>query len=489
MPNMHKTLFFIFLTAFIFLSIGIFPAYAVIPQVWSIMQSMMSFLPQIVVFLIFSISLIFKFDTWKNLLGKLRAALSNRIVLGTVIVVIVGIGISAYIFLIVGVQKDSTSVVNENISKYSWPALGGNAARTGNIDEKNGPQIDEEFWSFREMLDRQPFASSAAVASGYVYVGNNNSYLYCFDAQTGKVIWKFETQYEVFSSPAVALGKVYFGEGLHYTEEAKFYCVDAKTGELIWDFQTSSHTESSPVVADGKVSFGAGEDGVYCLDAIKGTKIWQFPGYHVDSSPMYSNDWLYFGSGYGSCKFFCINVQDGSLRWKIDLEYPSWGGPAVVNGKVYFGIGNGNFNLSDEENPYGGVRCLNAENGEEVWSYEAEDSVLTSVAVAEDRAYFGSRDGRMYCLDANTGKELWYHQTYAPIVSSPAVVDGNVYFGCNDHKLYCLDVSDGELLWAFDTGESDLITFDARILASPAVANGKVYIGSMNFYFYCIGEE
>ena len=168
MPNMHKTLFFIFLTAFIFLSIGIFPAYAVIPQVWSIMQSMMSFLPQIVVFLIFSISLIFKFDTWKNLLGKLRAALSNRIVLGTVIVVIVGIGISAYIFLIVGVQKDSTSVVNENISKYSWPALGGNAARTGNIDEKNGPQIDEEFWSFREMLDRQPFASSAAVASGYV---------------------------------------------------------------------------------------------------------------------------------------------------------------------------------------------------------------------------------------------------------------------------------------------------------------------------------
>ena len=77
------------------------------------------------------------------------------------------------------------------------------------------------------------------------------------------------------------------------------------------------------------------------------------------------------------------------------------------------------------------------------------------------------------CVDANTGKELWYYQTYAPIVSSPAVVDGNLYFGCNDHKLYCLDVSDGELLWAFDTGESDLITFDARILASPTVARSS----------------
>lgn len=468
----------------VFLLISTTSAHAVIPQFMPIIQTLLSLLPQIVLFLLFSISLIFKFSTWKRIFSKSVKMLSNRLILVITIIALAGGGSGAYFLLF---RDNPRTTISDNISQYAWINFGGNASRAGNVDGKPGPEYGEEIWKFREAIDRAPFISSAAVVGRCVYVGCDNDYLYCFDAKTGEVIWKFETEYEVFSSPAVAYGKVYIGEGLHYTEDAKFYCVDAKTGKLIWDFQTSSHTESSPAVFGGKIYFGAGEDGVYCLNAETGEKIWQYPGVHVDSSPIVVDGWCYFGSGYGISRFHCVNAEDGKLRWKYDLEYPSWGGPAVVNRKVYFAIGNGNFNVGDDE-PYGGVICLDVKNGDKIWSFEAEDSVLTSIAIADGKAYFGSRDSKLYCLNADTGEEIWNYQTNYPIVSSPAVVNLNVYFGCNDGKIYCLNAEDGEPKWSFDTSESDIITFDARILASPIVADGKVYVGSMNFYFYCLGE-
>ena len=472
----------------IFLFISASSAHAVIPQFMPIIQTLLSFLPQIAFFLLFSISLIFKFNTWKSIFSRLTKAHSNPLILVTTIIAVVVIGASTYFFLFKGARQ---TTITDDVSQYTWANLGGNVARTGNADGKPGPEYGDEIWAFREPptrpFDRAAFISSAAVASERVYVGCNNNYLYCFNAKTGDVLWKFETEYEVFSSPAVAYGKVYVGEGLHYTDDAKFYCVDAQTGKPVWDFQTSSHTESSPAVSEKKVYFGAGEDGVYCLDAETGDKYWHYQGVHVDSSPIVVADWCYFGSGYGISRFHCVNAKNGELRWKYDLDYPSWGGPAVVDGRVYFAIGNGNFNVSDDE-PYGGVICLDAENGNKIWSFEAEDSVLTSVAIADGKAYFGSRDAKLYCLNVYTGEEIWHYQTDSPIVSSPAVVSAKVYFGCNDGKIYCLNAEDGEMKWTFDASESDIITFDARILASPTVANSKVYVGSMNFYFYCLGE-
>jgi len=468
----------------ILLFISASSSHAVIPQLMPIIQTLLSFLPQIAIFLLFSISLIFKFDTWKRIFGTLVKALSNPLILVITVIAVFVVASSAYFLFFRGAPQKT---IIDDVSQYTWANLSGNAARTGNIDGKTGPEYGDEIWAFREPLDRAPFISSAAVVGGRVYVGCDNNYLYCFDAKTGDVLRKFETEYEVFSSPAVAYGKVYVGEGLHYTEDAKFYCIDAKTGKRVWDFQTSSHTESSPAVSDKKVYFGGGEDGVYCLNAETGEKIWQYQGVHVDSSPIVVDGWCYFGSGYGISRFHCVDAKNGELRWKYDLDYPSWGGPAVVSGRVYFAIGNGNFNISDDE-PYGGVICLEAENGNKIWSFEAEDSVLTSIAIADGKAYCGSRDSKLYCLNVDTGEEIWNYQTDYPIVSSPALVSSKVYFGCNDGKIYCLNAEDGEMKWTFDAGESDIITFDARILASPIVADGKVYIGSMNFYFYCIGE-
>ncbi|MFQ6044569.1 MAG: PQQ-binding-like beta-propeller repeat protein, partial [Candidatus Poribacteria bacterium] len=372
----------------------------------------------------------------------------------------------------------------------AWRAFRGNLRRTGNIDGKPGPQSANLLWVFKNDNVNADFSSSPAVVGNRIYIGcalagvfSNSGLVYCIDAQSAEIIWEYETGKQIFSSPAVVNNKVYIGEGLHWDEDSNLYCLDASDGKLLWSFQTASHVESSPTFMDGKIYFGAGEDGVFCVDADTGEKIWHFSGEHVDNSPIAEEDSVYFGTGYGNERIYCLDSQSGEEKWVVDVDYPVWGSPALDDGKIYLGIGNGNFLESDNE-PGGAAICFDAKSGKSLWRYETEDSVITAIALDSGEAYFGSRDGNLYCLDAKAGALKWKKDLHISIVSSPAVVKNGVYFGCDDGRIYCLDRNDGSIKWSFDTDEQ---TGGCRIISSPAVANGRLYIGSCSQYLFCMG--
>lgn len=368
----------------------------------------------------------------------------------------------------------------------AWLTFMGNSHRTGSIDDSAGPEVGEQIWAFRDGISVSPFAASPAASGGRIYVGSDDCRLYCLDAFTGRLIWKFETVYEVFASPAVADGRVYVGEGLHYVHEAKLYCLDASNGNLLWEFQTGSHIEFSPTVFDGKVYFGAGEDGVYCLDARTGKKLWQYSGVHVDMSPGVTGRGVFFGSVYGEPSFYRLNPKNGELLWKRPAPYGVSGSPSVEGERVYFGLGNGTFDMSHAQ-PRGALWCLYIADGSAIWKREVEDAVLTTIAIHRDRAYFGSRDGRLYCVDATSGGVRWEFNAGVPILSSPAIASERVYFGADNGYIHCLDAASGEEVWQYDTSQMSF-SAEARIISSPAVANGYVYAGSMNSFFFCLGN-
>ncbi len=460
-------------------------SHAVVPGMWPFLQSLASFLPQIILFILIGVSAIFRFGTWKRVFAWIGSKAHTKTGAALIAGIVVLVGLIAYVIIFI-----SGSAVRQLYSGegLEWPVFRGNVRRSGSLDGRAGPQDGQEIWSFRETLDRAGFASSPAVVGDRIYVGANNDTLYCFNAVNGDVVWKFQAFYEVFSSPAVLGDRVYFGEGLHYTENATFHCLNADTGEEVWSFPTSSHVESSPAVVDNEVIFGAGDDGVYCLDAATGEKLWQYPSVHVDGSPAVYDERVYFGSGYGTSRVYCLNLDDGSEIWTVDTRYPAWGSPGVWENRIYIGTGMGNF-VVNAQDPVGSVLCLDAETGETLWEFQAGGTVLGAIAVDNGRAYFGSRDSNIYCVDASSGEEIWRFAAGSAAVSSPAVVIDQVYFGSDNGKIYCLDAEDGIMKWEFDTSESGFFNLDSRIIASPAISGGKLFVGSMNFFFYCIGEE
>jgi len=274
-----------------------------------------------------------------------------------------------------------------------------------------------------------PVSSSPAVHENMVYIGSNDapglngSNLYCLNASTGEKIWEYatgESIWGVYSSPAVADGKVYFGSG-----DYKIYCLNAITGIKLWEFLTNGEVVASPAVNDGKLYIGSHDGIIYCLNASTGAEIWlHATNYMIKSSPTISNGKVYIGSD----KMYCLNAENGTIIWQR-LPSVFYSSPAVFNNRVY---------VCDTDYT---MYCFNADNGMTIWQYETgqgDVGMWSSPAVADGKVYVGSRDGKLYCFDADTGEKIWDYLTgYYPIFSSPAVANGRVYIGDMIGNMYC----------------------------------------------------
>ena len=149
--------------------------------------------------------------------------------------------------------------------------------------------------------------SSPAVSNGIIYVGSTDGNLYAVDLESGAQKWKFETKVRVPSSPAVSGGTVYFG-----SYDGNFYAVDATTGQLKWKFQTG-----------GERRFAAKH--IHGIQPAAETMPDPFDFYL--SSPAVWNGAVYFGSGDGN--IYALDASTGALKWKFQTGDVVHASPAI----------------------------------------------------------------------------------------------------------------------------------------------------------------
>ncbi|MFN7996899.1 MAG: PQQ-binding-like beta-propeller repeat protein [Bryobacteraceae bacterium] len=136
--------------------------------------------------------------------------------------------------------------------------------------------------------------SSPAVAAGTVFFGARDGYLHAADAATGQEKWKFSHDGSwVNTSPAVDAGTVFCG-----SSDGRFVqAVDAQTGKEKWRFSAKDRVFSSPAVAEGKVYVATHGADVVALDAATGKQLGQTQTEGaVQSSPVLDQGVLYVGS-------------------------------------------------------------------------------------------------------------------------------------------------------------------------------------------------
>jgi outer membrane protein assembly factor BamB len=259
------------------------------------------------------------------------------------------------------------------------------------------------------------------------------------------VLWKFATGGRVLASPAVVAGKAFVG-----SDDGTVYAIDTRTGTEVWRFETGEPVRSSPAVADGRVFFGSYDGNFYALNADTGKLIWRF----VTT---------------GERRWRAVNL-DG-MRPAGELYSDPWdffqSSPAIVDGVIYFGTGEGV------------LYALDAETGTARWTFETADTIHSSPAVADGTVYFGNMESRLYAVDADTGEPRWHYQAGTDsnsfnqhgLQSSPAVANGRVYIGGRDGGVHVVDAQTGEAVWKFDTSMS-------WVLGSPAVAGNSIYFGT-----------
>jgi outer membrane protein assembly factor BamB len=338
-------------------------------------------------------------------------------------------------------------------------------------------------WMF-EQAERGAIISTPVITEDCVYVAAirdsafaPSGVVYCLDRQGGSVRWKFDddgAMKHTYSTPCLADGRLYVGEGMHGNDVCKMYCLDTADGRKVWEFVTDGHIESSPCIADGAVFFGSGDDGLYCLDAASGSKRWQFHGkWHVDVRPEVMSGRVYAGSGISllnrTTEIFCLDASNGQPLWRTPTELPVWGSPVLEGDQVFFGTGTGRLTMSAEppEKPAGALLCADAKTGKIQWSCPVADAVFSTPAVDAERVYFGARDGRCYCLDRRDGRKVWQQDLRSPMVTRPALVERRLYIAASGGQVCCLDVDNGRPLWTFDLAKHTQTR--PQLLSSPVV--------------------
>ena len=356
----------------------------------------------------------------------------------------------------------------------------------------------EVVWTFE-----QP--ESGAIVSGPVVDGERiyaaairdnalapSGVVYCLDRRRGTLRWKFDDDgmmRQTISTPCLAGGRLYVGEGMHGNDVCKLYCLDAATGRKLWQFVTGGHIESSPCVAGGAVFFGSGDDGLYCLDAASGEKRWQFAGrWHIDVSPVVVDGRVYAGSGvsrlYQTTEIFCLDAASGQPLWRWPTELPVWGSPVADGGQVFYGTGTGRLTQSAEPpaKPAGALLCADTATGRLCWTVRLADAIFGRPAVDSERVYFGARDGRCYCLDRRDGQRLWQTDLGSPIVTRPALAGGLLVVAASGGQIACLDAGNGRATWTFDLAGHTQTR--PQLLSSPLVVRDDEARGLRRFLYF-----
>jgi outer membrane protein assembly factor BamB len=380
---------------------------------------------------------------------------------GTIVCIML---ITTFVFPVVGnVNKDNELIENKQSIEFKhqnvqssaddeWPKFRHDLNNTG-YSSSYAPQTKTRKWIF--MGGRGGCESSPAIVNGKVYIGHDDEYFYCLNADTGEVIWRFFIGGGTSGcSPAVYKDKVYVGTVYDY-----IHCRNATTGEVIWTVEKPYGSCSSPAISNGCVYIARSRGEIYCLDADTGSEIWKYDiGNNEVSSPAIYDEKVYIGLENRS--LYCFNANTGEVLW-IKESCGGLASPAIFDGKI---ISGGN-----------GVFCLNAENGSIIWDY-FNTTTYSSPAIAYGKIYLVGKSGEagVHCIDATTGKKIWYFHTssFEHCFSSPAVADGRVYVGIwSSGKLICLDAYTGDFIWDYKTASPQWL------FNSPAIAYGRVYIG------------
>lgn len=356
------------------------------------------------------------------------------------------------LLLLVFVQTYSLAQAAPN----DWPMFQHDISRSGSTYIGDATDSARLLWTFQTNAS---VWSSPIIIDGYAYVAGGDGYLYCLDAASGDIVWQYSGGVGgSFSTPAISDGHLYVS-----SSKGTFSCLEAGTGKLVWETSLDGALWSSPLILGDRVYAGSSNARLYCLEASSGKVLSFFSAVGaVNSAPAYADGLLYFSSEY---YLYALNASTLELVWHAFTSSGS-NSPTVYNGSVYIGSSDG------------ALYSFNAAMGAENWRYVTHGFIVSSPAAAYGYVYVTSEDNNVYCLDAVSGELVWRTATGFWICSSPAVADGNLYVGSQDCNIYCLDAYTGAIKWSIAAQEA--------VNSSPAIANNTLFIGSNDHKVYAL---
>jgi outer membrane protein assembly factor BamB len=363
----------------------------------------------------------------------------------------------------------------------NWPMWRSDSIHSSSA--QMGPSSFSLSWKFQT---NGSVISSPSVVDGTVYIGSQDKNIYAIGAWSGNLIWKYTTDGPVICSPAVANGKVFVG-----SEDGYVYSLDSNTGTLIWRTFINSNIEftfgdlvlkSSPAISDGKVYIGSLDGSLYALDENNGNILWKFKTEGpIESSPAVTLGAIYFTSQEPTAgNLYKLDPNTGSLIWNLTLPYQysfvggteMLGSPSVAAGMVF------------ASSNWGAYYAVNEDSGKIVWEFIDKEAIefIVSSPIYVNGNLFIIHKFNIECLNATNGDLIWSTFTGDELYTSPSYANGKIYLATSQRDVFILDSNNNGTKIATSI-------LPSSSWSSPTIANGRLYIGCNDWNIYCFTNE
>lgn len=297
------------------------------------------------------------------------------------------------------------------------------------------------------------------LSGGSIFYGVDDGYIYELAKNSGTIKRRFYVGTKVTPNPFIWNGRIYVGEGLHFTHHARAYAYDLATGSYIGAYPTLGHTEGQPLIASHNGSdlmfVVSGKDGIHAVDPITLTQVWHQVDGHIDASVRVKNGRVFAGTAVelGDRKNSEPTVAayaflDGKKLWENKIPASSWAAPIMGEDEVYFVLGE----IYDKLD-FGQLACYDQATGKLRWKIDTPVSMNSMPVKVGNRIYAADRREYVNLFDLETRTLAWSQPTvetsdaslvaglsydpYRHVILYPSFTDG----------LYALDPDSGEVLF------------------------------------------
>lgn len=282
--------------------------------------------------------------------------------------------------------------------------------------------------------------STPSIVGNKVYALTADLLLACFDAATGKELWKRDIirehsghniTWKNAASPLVDGGLIFVAGG---GAGQALLGIDQETGKVVWKGQDDKMTHATPAIADihgvRQVIFFT-QKGLVSVKPATGEVLWRHPyrfNISTAASPVVAGDIVYCSAGYG-VGATAVQVSKSGEKFSVKELWRStgdklanhWSTPVHKDGYLY-----GMFQF--KEYGSGPVKCVDIRTGEEKWS-KAGFGPGNVILVGNDLVVLGDA-GQVALVEATPAayKEKARFQAVAgKCWSTPTLADGKLF--------------------------------------------------------------
>jgi len=279
-------------------------------------------------------------------------------------------------------------------------------------------------------------------------------------------------------TPSLWNGLIVYGTALDI-----FHCVDTETWEEVWSEPAAPHPNRGNVVdGRGVVYYPSQQDVLYARWVVDGSEEWTH--YHYDGfnsapaldPPDQQLGQLYIGN-LDFCQWLAFRTSDAEIVWNFPLGDIPAGTSAVENGRVY----------KTAHSPRK-LYCIDAQTGQEIWSFDTEVTAGGGVAIRDDGVLYVNASGGSGWLFAVTpdGDELWRYPITSQSLNQAPMIDGAgtayfcTYWGNTEGWIHAVR-ADGSGLWVKQMPN--------MVAGTPMLApDGTLYVMCKDKYLYALRD-